>query len=152
MASLGPVKVLFDAADALAWAHLHVQKSLSMAPLGPINFIKKLPMHLHGPICIHKRSSPMVSRGPVKSPEGAVDILARAHMRAQRSLPMASLGPIRFPFSAADALAWAHLHLQKSLPMAPLGPINFIKEVADALAWAHLHSQEVIADGLAWAR
>ena len=33
----------------------------------------------------------------------------------------------------------------------PLGPINFIKEVADALAWAHLHSQEVIADGLAWA-
>ena len=61
------------------------------------------------------------------------------------------LGPLGFPFGAADALAWAHLHLQKSLPMAPLGPINFIKEVADALAWAHLHSQEVIADGLAWA-
>ena len=61
----------------------------------------------------------MASRGPIKSPEGAADVLAWAHMR---SLPMASLGPVKFLFDAADALAWAHLHVQKSLSMARLGP------------------------------
>ena len=47
------------------------------------------------------------------------------------------MGPFTCTEVIVDGPAWAH---------------QFYKEVADALAWAHLHSQEVIADGLAWAR
>ena len=76
-------------------------------------------MHLHGPICICNRSSPMASLGPVDFLKGVADALAWAH-----------------PNSLRPSAACARYASRRSGGCTRIGPYALTEITTNGLAWA----------------